>query len=448
MSNLGGVRRAGFVAILAAGLLTATSLMAATGAESATLPSATTTGVTPTGGWLTVETGTVNQVAYDANHDGTPESVQPLTSSGCILSTDQSLLKISGYVSGNPTPTGFQGGDLGVADRATGQTCAQVNAPLERLDLQLALGKPVASSASLDMELKGSVRVLATATLKGQVVGQYELRSGDQATTKVPLPGGATPTTVVVCNVGDSSGEDRARTTSETSPRGHCRWPISSPSWLGADDGIFFDTLSLQALKGAFSLDGGGDGLLPGAPPAPFPGKPSLFEIAPDIIGCGQTGDTLPGSLTAPQVTVTRIGNANAAESCLPLAYTLTNGPGFTRFLKPQNVQTSSQFVVNVSWTVPAGSPAQLPITYVDYESGFGATALPWCPDPTFSDAGVLTGIENPLTSPLVVDQDSILTNKQFACVGTQSARVVNGAPDTVTVTEQIYLLGDVLMRK
>ena len=147
-------------------------------------------------------------------------------------------------------------------EKKSGTSCYQVAAPSESLELGLGQGlrtaigaDAVATSAYLDVELKGSARVLATALLGGVVVGTYEVQSG--SSIGKPTVADHTP---FACTSSSDSGPD-------SGVNDNCRWPVSAPSWTGADDGVFFDTLTLKALVGSFSLEGGADGaVLPAAP--------------------------------------------------------------------------------------------------------------------------------------------------------------------------------------
>ena len=256
------------------------------------------------------------------------------------------------------------------------------------------------------------------------------------------------PNEVFRCTCASDSGPD-AKTSD------NCRWPISAPSWLGPDDGRLLRLADPDGRDRVVSLEGGSDGLVPTTPPAPpvtIPAGASVFELSEavdGILACSATTDTVPGDGTAPEVTVRRLDNANPAEPCAVIPYTLANGDLSARFLKPMTEQTSAQFVLDLVWTVPTGTSTQLPVTTVDFESADPRSGIPlgWCPDPVF-DGDVLTGILNPLTNPAAADQDDVLGGKQFACVGSQTTRVVDGDPDVVEVAEQVYLMGDVLMRK
>ncbi len=432
-------------AALAGSLGAATLIAPANGAAPAAEPAP----VYTSAGVLSISTGTTDAVTLDVDLDGVAEATQPLDEGRqCTLETDESLLRFDGYVGGAAADVAsFASDSLGVAEKKSGVSCSEVDAPIERLVLTLNpagvrgdLGPLLATSAYLDVDLKQSARILATAQVAGTTVGTFELQSGATIGATDPLPGGIVADDVFACTGAADSGPD-------SGPNDNCRWPISAPSWLGADDGIAFDSLSLTAINGSFALDGGADGVVLPQPPAPLPQTASFFELAQasdGILDCDETTIAITGTDTAPGVVVTRLQNADPAQACELVPYTLRNGASFAQFLKPLDSQESAQFVITLTWTLSATDPLPVPITYVNYEQGGPDIPLGWCPDPLFS-GDTLVGIANPSTVP---DQEPALASTQYSCLGTQNARVVNGDPDTVIVTEQVYAYGDIFLRK
>ena len=430
-------------------------------------------------GHLALETGSADRVSLTRY---TPTAANPAAAtvvdsealfegSGCRLSVSPSttvagerLLTLTGSAPGQAGDlASFLSNSLGVAEKKSGTSCGQVGAPGERLVLGVNpstvrgdLGPLFASSAFLDVELKQSARILATARLAGAVVGYFELQSGASIGAARPSVLEAKPYAVATCNMPADSGPD-------SGVSDNCRWAISAPSWTGPSDGISFDTLSLDALAGSFSLEGGADGAVPTAtpPPAALPQRASLLELVDPVDGtlaCGSATVLRPAGTTEPQVQVRRLDNASSADACALIPYTLRNAPSSARFLKPADQQSTAQFVADFVWTVPwtPGTTALAPTT-VDFETPVAGTVLPigWCPDPVYSGTvtigGVtvpkLVGIASPLTNAAVQDLDEA-PGTQFACVGVQSARSVDAATDTVTVVEQVYILGDIALRK
>jgi hypothetical protein len=460
LAGLTGIhRRRAVIAAAAAALLAFTSLAAASTANSASSTSTPASGTpvagpapisTAPGGWLVLETGVTNSVTYDANRDGIADRTQVLAGNAttCQLSSSgDPLLTFTGTVTGKAgNLASLKSGSIGVGDRSSGSNCSRINGTNERLDLALNLGRPVATAAYLDVVVKGNARILATAYLTGNPnpVGRFELRSGSARTQfDDPL---ATQTFRCVGTADDDDHEAE-----------DCRWPISTPTWMG-DDGINFDSLSIQALAGSVSLQGGTNGTVPPTPPgAPiaFPARGSVFELADGVLGCEDTTSTIPAEGTAPQVSVKRLQNVAGGPSCSPISYSLSHTANTVTFLKPLALQTNAQFVISVVWSnpVPAG-PATLTATTADFQAGSGPVPLGWCADPLFSGDGsgvgpgntTLIGITNPAAQPDF--EPVLLPGVQYACIGSSSTSVVLGSPNTLQVTEQIYLEGDITFNR
>jgi hypothetical protein len=410
------------------------------------------------GGVLAIETGTTDRVYLDADKDGIAESTQALSGrKDCLVATDETLLKIDGLPprSDATDTASFIGDALGVAEKKSGTSCGTVDATGEKLVLTLnqvglkgQIGDRLAASAYLDVELKQDAKIFATASTAGATqTSTFELRSGSTIDPNVPTGAVVGGAVVFNCTARADSGPDS--TTGD-----NCRWPISSPSWLpGGDDEQDFDTLVLEARNGSFSLDGGADGLVPPAPPSDFPQRASFFELVTVADGeliCGDETRTVAGSGDAPEITVRRLENSDLDgdgapdEECVLIPYTLTNGGSFAQFLKPLDTQSSAQFVATIDWNVAASEPLPLPVTEVDFEAGEGPVAIGWCPDPKYTD-GEFVGITDPAAVP---DLSAALSGKQFACLGTQTAKVLDGDLDYVVNTEEIYVLGDIRFQR
>ncbi|PKW25456.1 hypothetical protein [Phycicoccus duodecadis] len=345
------------------------------------------------------------------------------------------------------TLASFASGSIGVKEKKSGVSCYQANSPSESLKVSLGAGlrtalgpDVVASAAFLDVELKQGAQIMATAKLKGAVTGVFELRSGSSITSPAPLPGGVTATAVTTCTTSADSGPDAG-------VGDNCRWPVSMPSWLGPDDGIVFDELTLTAVGGSFSLEGGGDGQVEPQSPLSTPNA-SIVQVADGVLDCGASTRTIAASADAPQVSVYRLGNADAS-ACVPVPYSLGTAPAYAQFLKPLDSQTTAQFLWDLTWRFPetAGTTA-LPDLKVDYEypAPGDTVTLGWCPDPSFDTAGRFAGYPaGSLTAAM--DQEPDLPGTQFACVVSRSARPVDGDPDTVGSRDVVYVYGDAGMR-
>jgi hypothetical protein len=404
--------------------------------------------------WLAIQTGATSRITLNtvAGQQGAAQTLAPAADCGVNLGAASSqLLTLRGSTGGAPSASlaSYASGSLGVKEKKTGVSCYQVNAPSESLELGLGQGlrtalgaDAVATAAYLDVELKGSARVLATASRNGTVVGTYEVQSGSSI-GKPPVADHAP----FVCTSSSDSGPD-------SGVNDNCRWPISAPSWLGADDGVYFDTLTLKALIGSFSVEGGADGAV--APPAPVPTpNASILEIAADTLNCGDTTKEVAADGDAPQVTVFRLPNADGSEPCSAVPYGIGNGPSFAQFVKPVDMQTSAQYIWNLGWraTPVAGSTA-LPLLKIDYEYPDAdptpeVTQLGWCPDATYGASGQFLGYTGRL--PASLDQEPDLDGTQFACLISRQAVAKDGSPSTaddyVSVNDKVYVYGDAKMQ-
>ena len=404
--------------------------------------------LTPT--WLAVRTGTTSSITLNTvdGQQGAAQTLAPAASCGVDLGPAASqLLTLRGSTGGafSETLASYASGSIGVKEKKTGVSCYQVGAPSESLELGLGSGlrsalgpDSVASSAYLDLELKGSARILATARQGTTVVGTFELQSG----SSVGKPPVAT-TTPFVCNTGADSGAD-------SGVNDNCRWPISAPSWTGPDDGIYFDTLTLKALVGSFSVEGGADGSV--LPPAPLSTpKASILELAADTVSCGGSTETALAVGAKPEVTIHRLDNVGATP-CSAVPYTLTTADGSARFLKPLTVQPTAQFVWDVTSLFPSTSDTTvLPTVKIDYETPDAAGASPlvqlgWCPDQNAVDDPALFPGYTAAQVGALPDQDDFI-GTQFACVISRTAKAVAGDPDQVSVRDLVYVYGDAKMQ-
>lgn len=191
-----------------------------------------------------------------------------------------------------------------------------------------------------------------------------------------------------------------------------------------------FDAVRLTATAGSFSIRGA---------------KFNLDSAAEYLMNCTDRNlisETEGGATT----TILYTGNADGSPCTEGFGVTLDSmGAKKFMFLKASGVDPTAEFVVTRSWTVglPPGD-AKAPATLVD----FGNTAaegddvsIGWCPGAEYDAAGKLTGIATTPTTDLY----TATTTVEYACVGKQSAKAVGSE---LQVDEQIYLYGDVIMRK
>lgn len=382
--------------------------------------------------WLALNTGASDTVALVSASD---RSTQVLGSgSDCAMTQGGAgFLEFSGSGSLGP---GLSAGRIGVRAKknAAGTSCSAVDASAgESLTLALkgGVGGLLAASASLDVDLKQSAQILATAKRGPTTVGRFELRSGSTITAPAALPGGPVPAANVwTCNTPADSGPD-------SGTNNNCRWEISAPTWTGlTEDGIVFDSLTLTAVTGAFSLMGGADGPVDD-PLHPMPAyfgddqDASILELVEGSVACDQTVP-LRASSTVPSSSWKRLGNLGA-EACQPYPYSTQTGRdgagSFARFTKPLDFQRGSQAIWTTTFLIPGGTIA--PAT-MDLEEGLGPQPLLACPTAWYGSTGVFQG---PPSQPTVAT----------ACL--ISAVKGKGGGSSKPVTYTVYVYGDARLR-
>jgi hypothetical protein len=396
--------------------------------------------------WVALKTGTGSSVTLN-RASGTLGSPQTLTTAAdCGVNQGAAASRFLTFQGATGTSfseglASYQSGSIGVKEKKSGTSCSQVNSTTESLRLGLGAGvssllgsTAVASSAFLDLELKQSARILATVSLGGVAKGTYELQSG----STIGLPP-LTSSTPFKCTNSADSGPD-------SGINDNCRWPISVPSWTGTDDGVFFDTITLKAVAGSFSLEGGGDGTVLPQSPTTTPNA-SILEIVEGTIGCGGATRTEAATGDEPQVTVRRLGNIGTT-ACAAVPYSLSNASDSAQFLKPLDSQTSAQFVWDLVWRFDqqAGKTA-LPELNVDFEYPSPGTTvqLGWCPDAAYDATGAFLGYSAGLPAS-ASDLEPDLDGVQYACVISRDAKSVNGAPDVTVSHDSVYVYGDARM--
>jgi hypothetical protein len=396
--------------------------------------------------WVAIKTGGSSSVTLNnpGGPIGSPQTLAPAADCGVNQGAAASrFLTFQGTTRTNFSEglASYQSGSIGVKEKKSGTSCYQVNAPTTE-SLRLGLGSgvtaalgsnAVASSAYLDLELKQSARILATVWLGEDVQGTYELQSGTTIGL-TPLPG--TTAAPFTCNNPADSGPD-------SGINDNCRWPISVPSWTGPDDGVFFDAITLKAVNGAFSLEGGGDGTVLPQSPTTTPNA-SVLEIVEGTVGCGGQTRTEAAAGDEPQVTVYRLGNVGTT-SCAPVPYSLSNAVKSAQFLKPLDSQTSAQFLWDLQWKFPQNTgTTALPNLKIDFEvpAPGSTTTLGWCPDPTYGPSGQFLGYSGGLPAS-ASDQEPDLVGVQYACVVSRDSRTVDGSPDVIGAHDVVYVYGD-----
>ncbi len=266
---------------------------------------------------LALKTGAASSVTL-LDADGTPvstEEPQPLSElSACGLGTSGDLLGFDSIP--DDFGPGLKDGRIGVRESATatGTSCAAVDSSASE-SLVLTINAQsgghgfLATSASLDLSLKQGAVVTATAAL-GSQTEDFTLECG------------------VTADCGPDSGTND-----------HVRWDISDST-----DDVVFDTLTLTAESGSFSLSGGADGVVSSTGIVGYEGA-SVFELV-DAVGCGDTVD-LPSSADVSSSTWQRLNSGD----CTPYVYEASTGTAkghtYAHFQKPLDVGTDGLVI----WT-------------------------------------------------------------------------------------------------
>lgn len=206
----------------------------------------------------------------------------------------------------------------------------------------------------------------------------------------------------------------------------------------------------------------------PPPPPAPPAEQPALLQVAPilpatvfdGILSCGDVASQ-EESIEAAGVAVKRLDNADGSE-CDAVPYTLTSDQESLQFLKTGSPY--AQFIATVEWRYELEPPTKT-TTYVDFElvpGGYELT-MPSCPAAVKKN-GKLVGLSDlasitpaSLLALGITDMDGLPRLEdptdnglvQYACVGSRSNRFVNTPGDEhYLLTEQIYILGDIFIRR
>ena len=231
------------------------------------------------------------------------------------------------------------------------------------------------------------------------------------------------PATVeVTAYLGESSNPDNKVGVPVTLTNGApgCATTYGAICTLPFSPGGNFDRLQLKAVKGAFGL------------------QMATFNLVSDVDAVADCETPITDGTT----TVQYLGTTTPGD-CSAFGVTLESTDTTVKFLKPSNVAQDAQFAFTTNWTIdiPAGN-AQVPVTTVDFtNTGDNPVSIGWCQDATYTN-GKLTGVSSVPSTDL---DGNTLNGVQFACVGTQAAKAENGE---LKVEEQIYVLGDILLRK
>jgi hypothetical protein len=231
--------------------------------------------------------------------EGTALADQPINVGGnCLISTNNSLASFGGKV-------GYHNQSLGIKTGGSkGVPCSRIDSN-EQLSINL-VGVSPATAADFDLELKGDVHLVITASLGESLVGTFNVYSGSFVE-----PGSTDDSTVPYEVLADPDADCRGAADSgpDSGINDNCRVTI--------DPGVPFDNVTFKPMAGEVSLEGGGDF---GNDPA----YETVFYLQTEQwdgeLACGQQVSTEPGSF--PEGTITRYDNVTTGV-CEPKLYRL-----------------------------------------------------------------------------------------------------------------------------
>jgi hypothetical protein len=320
-----------------------------------------------TAGILRLHLGAQDYFRFDPTDGSDPTQTNIVPTTGCKVGlSNGSLVGIS------VTPaSGLSAGALGLVSNGlgvrqnqegNGTPCGQVNGTAQSLTIALAgtLATRVADRAELDIEGKFNVKVRADLYLDGTHVGTRTVGTG----------------------LNSDSGPD-------SGDGDNYRFEI---------DGALFDAVKLSVdpstPNGAFSLEGGADGTVPGALGATLASdqNDSIFRLsgAEGVLNCGETV-TEAGGPGEPSATLQRLSNAD----CKKILYTLDSSVDAdsqdVSFIKDLEDQPDASFFVTIAW---ANEAAQYPLVNTTVDEGSGPYTPEWC-DGTFASPTLPVGSSN-----------------------------------------------------
>ena len=375
----------------------------------------------------------------------------------CQLGTTSGvdLIDFGGTIGGTATAlAGFRDGSIGVYEGTNASQCFRVDAnsftDFETLTLKLgsALDGFMAESAVFDIQMNTNDAKIVVQTIDSTIAD----------------PDANPPVTGVV-------GDDVVLLTGKEAPKGSPRIRSGDHVQLAVPKRAAFDTVTLTAVVGSFSLEGGGDG------GTALPTTITLLEEADVDQFC-------PGAVH-PEVDaiVKYVGETTGTDNeqnswggdCFGIS--LTDGATEMRFLKPLDVSPEAQFLFTKTWTYAGSQAPMVTLNGVGIDFEFleeeDFNEMPYCPSYLYDESGILTGFtpsnpaegteladlaeldmvlqDNPATDAVegIPDDPTTTTvvegaGTQFACIG--EPRTANVTADEVQITDTIYLVGDARM--
>jgi hypothetical protein len=407
------------VATVAAVVGVSAALVAPMGAGGATIERPTAPAGFVDAGTLHLELGATDRFFVEGTG-----LTQAITESRCEIAQPAAPPLVA-LTAGTHEP-GIFGDAIGVfSSGSRGTPCSRVSVGEQPLRLALAgqLAGQVILRADLDIEVKSNAQIEATLLRGTAVVGTWTLRSGTFAQGDTTV--GSNP---FDCSARSDSGPDAGAAD-------NCLWVVGSSATP-------FDAIELRALTGEFSLEGGADdasledSLFHLAQLAPTgtvncPGDPGTTDLVP------QTGSNF-------SITGSRGEDADKTSGCTPIDYRLTFDGRTAEFVKFGAPVPNATFVFHVTFSPEAGAaddPFAYPRTRFTFDvAPTSVFELKGCKGtPQFDSAGNFIGISDILTAGL--DLVPAVTGVQYSCAFEELVRVTG--PNTIQVTQGIYLIGD-----
>ncbi|MFC6239121.1 hypothetical protein [Longivirga aurantiaca] len=442
--------------------LTGATLVATLGVVTlGSLPAANATGEVE-GGTITLSTvygnpgsGTAVFTAPSGS-TATPKTETLGRGSRCALTQSGSdVINFASSPSGADGTPGFGYGAVGVSslNKRSGNACTQVNSDVDNSGTDESLtvllngtatksvfGPGKAYNAQLDLEIKGNATLVITTANAGTPGRTYTVYSGTAAT-------GITPSaTEIVCNSGTSD------TGPDSTSGDNCQVRFGAASVAATVPADFFTSLTIEALAGSFSLEGGSDWGTAAA------ANRTVFKLAavPDgLINCplDNHAEKLDSSYANWGIEVDRMVNGDGTP-CIALPYALVTDGTSATFLKPIDQQLTAQFALTLKHLVTTTNP--LPIVQYDWEDGNGPRDLAKCGPAYYNGVQGGNGSETDLAlitagNPPLIDYNALkanvadastVTGYQHACVYAQTS--VTFDDGRILAIDYVYLTGDI----
>lgn len=343
----------------------------------------------------------------------------------CQITVDGPLVAITGSDKG----PGLKDGSIGIkTGGSTGVPCARVDRT-ESLELSLE-GVPEAVSASLDLELKGGVRLEVVVSDGVTEVDTFEVRAGDGivegegvdgSTTAPYLATATTAEPVVNCQNASDSGPDAG-------PSDNCYVTIEPAS--------SFDSVAFRPLSGEASLEGSGDF---GDDPA-FDTVFTLGDGYDGELGCTEANNTATIEEGSVYGSITRLTNPDGSE-CVLKPYTLevdvaAETLSFVPVDNPGAPQVAAYRGTVAFAPQDSANPFSSQLQYDQDDDGpLGFEFMPWCAGDPFATPDAPGSIDT-----------SVIPAGDTWCIVSETTSVYS---TTQTRTEwDVVGIGDPIMRR